>query len=148
MQIKRLLIATAAIELGAGLALLSCPSLTVALLIGSGLDTSAAMTLGRVAGAALCALGLACWLARDDTQSRAARGLVTTMLLYNVAVAALLAFAGVALGLHGVALWPAVVLHAVVAVWCIACLRRSPQNEMNWFDHKTRGPPSTGFDAH
>ena len=124
---KRLLIATAVIELGAGLALLCCPSVTVALLIGSGLDTSAAVTLGRVAGAALLALGVACWLARGDTLSPAARGLVAAMLLYNAAVAAVLAFAGVGLGLDGIALWPAVVLHAAMAIWCIACLRRSPR---------------------
>jgi hypothetical protein len=124
---KPLFIAIAAIEVGAGLALLSCPSFTVALLIGSGLDNSAAVTLGRVAGAALSALGLVCWLARDDTHSRAAGGLVVTMLLYNVAVAAILAFAGLGFGLRGIALWPAVVLHAVMAVWCGACLRRSPQ---------------------
>jgi hypothetical protein len=127
---KRLLIVTAVIELGAGFALLCCPSATVALLVGSGLDTSAAVTLGRVAGAALCALGLACWLARDDTQSRAARGLIAAMLLYNVATVAVLAFAGIGLGLHGAALWPAVVLHAAMAIWCIACLRRSLQNAM------------------
>jgi len=124
---KPLFIVIAAIEVGAGLALLSCPSLTVARLIGSGLDNSAAVTLGRVAGAALSALGLVCWLARDDTHSRAARGLVSTMLLYNVAVAAILAFAGLGFGLRGIALWPAVVLHTVMAVWCGACLRRSPQ---------------------
>jgi hypothetical protein len=69
----------------------------------------------------------ACWLARDDTQSRSARGLVAAILLYNFAVAALLAFGGFGLGLHGVVLWPAVVLHAVMAMWCVACLRRSPQ---------------------
>jgi hypothetical protein len=124
---KPLFIVIAAIELGAGLTLLCCPSLTVALLIGSGLDNSAAVTLGRVAGAALSAWGLVCWLARDDTHSRAARGLVITMLLYNVAVAAILAFAGLGFGLHGIALWPAVVLHTMMAVWCSACLRRSPQ---------------------
>ena len=124
---KPLFIAIAAIEVVAGLALLSCPSFTVALLIGSGLDNSAAVTLGRVAGAALSALGLICSLARDDTHSRAAGGLVVTMLLYNVAVAAILAFAGLGFGLRGIALWPAVVLHTVMAVWCGACLRRSPQ---------------------
>ena len=126
---KSLYTVTAAIELGAGLALLCCPPATVVLLLGSGLDTSAAVILGRVAGAALLALGVACWLARDDTQSRAARGLVVAMLLYNVATVALLAFAGIGLGLQGVALWPAVVLHAAMAVWCVACLRRGPQNE-------------------
>jgi hypothetical protein len=110
-----------------GLGLLVVPSLVVRLLLGSPLDASAAVTLGRVAGAALLALGVACWLARDDTQSRAARGLVAAMLLYNVATVAVLAFAGIGSGLHGVALWPAVVLHAVMAVWCAGCLLRSPQ---------------------
>ncbi len=79
---------TALIELGAGLALLCCPSATVMLLVGSPLETSAAVTLGRVAGAALSSLGVACWLARDDTQSIAARGLVAAMLLYNFAIVA------------------------------------------------------------
>ena len=95
------------------------------LLVGSGLDTSAAVVLGRVAGAALLALGVACWLARDDTQSRAARGLVVAMLMYNLAATAVLAFAGLGLRLHAVALWPAVILHAAMAVWCITTLLRA-----------------------
>jgi hypothetical protein len=123
---NRLLKVTALIEVAAGLGLIAVPSVVVRLLLGSPLDTSAAAMLGRVAGAALLALGLACWLARDDAQSRAAKGLVAAILLYNLAVAALLAFARIGLGLHGVALWPAVVLHAVMAVWCVACLGCSP----------------------
>jgi hypothetical protein len=123
---KRLLTFTAIIEAVTGLALIAMPSIVVRLLLGSLLDTSAALVLGRVAGVALLTLGVACWLARDDTQSCAARGVVTAMLLYNVAVAAVLAFAGIGLRLHGIALWPAVVLHAAMTVWCVACLRRSP----------------------
>jgi hypothetical protein len=122
---KRLLGLTALIEVAAALALIAVPSIVVRLLLGSPLDTSAAMMLGRVTGAALLALGVACWLARNDAQGRAARVLVAAMLLYNVAIAAFLAFARIGLGLHGVALWPAVVLHAVMAVWCAGCLRRS-----------------------
>jgi hypothetical protein len=124
---KRLLTLTAIIEMATGLGLLVVPSLVVRLLLGSPLDASAAVTLGRVAGAALLALGVACWLARADTQSRAARGLVAAMLLYNVATVAVLAFAAVGLGLHGMLLWPAVILHAVMAVWCAGCLLRSSQ---------------------
>ena len=122
---SRLLKLTAIIEVATGLGLMAVPSVVVRLLLGSPLDTSAAAMLGRVAGAALLALGVACWLARDDTQSRAARGLVVAMLIYNIAATALLAFAGIGLGLHGVALWPAVVLHAAMGAWCGACLRRS-----------------------
>jgi hypothetical protein len=128
---SRLLKLTAIIEAATGLGLMGAPSVVVRLLLGSALGTSAAVMLGRVAGAALLALGVACWLARDDTQSRAARGLVIAMLIYNIAATDVLAFAGIGLRLHGVALWPAVVLHAVMAVWCVACLRRGPQNEAN-----------------
>jgi hypothetical protein len=46
------------------------------------------------------------------------------MLLYNLVTVSVLAFAGIGLKLHCVALWPAVVLHAVFAVWCIGGLRR------------------------
>jgi hypothetical protein len=44
------------------------------------------------------------------------------MAFYNLASAAIFVFTGIGLGLTGVALWPAVVLHAAMAVWCILCL--------------------------
>jgi hypothetical protein len=121
---KRFLILTAIIEAATGLALIAVPALVVRLLLGAEIS-GASIPLGRVAGAALLALGVACWLARDDTQSRAARGLVVAMLMYNIVATAVLAFAGISLGLHGVVLWPAVVLHAAMGVWCGACLRPS-----------------------
>jgi hypothetical protein len=122
-DVKTLLTVIAVIELGAGLALLSCPSAMVALLVGAPLEAPAALTVARVGGAGVFSLGVACWLSRGDAQSRAASGLVAAMLLYNVATVAVLAFAGIGFGLHGLALWPAVVLHAVMAVWCVAHLR-------------------------
>jgi hypothetical protein len=125
---SRLLKLSALLEATTGLGLIAVPTVVVRLLLGSPLDTYAAVTLGRVAGVALLTLGTACWLARDDAQSHAARGLVAAMLLYNVATVAVLAFAGIGFGLHGVALWPAVVLHAVMTVWCVACLRSNPLN--------------------
>ena len=124
---KRLITFSAIIEVPTGLALMAIPSVVVRLLLGSPLDTSVAVTLGRVAGAALIALGVACWLTRLDAPSRAARGLVAAMLLYNVATVAVLAYAGIGLGLHGVALWPAIIVHAAMAIWCAVCLWRSLQ---------------------
>ena len=119
---KKLHTVTAAIEAGAGLALGCFPSAAVALLLGSPLDSPAAVLLGRLTGAALLALGVACWLARGDAQSRAAGGLIAGMVVYNLGAVALFAFASIGLGLHGLALWPVVVLHAAMGVWCIACL--------------------------
>jgi len=79
--------------------------------------------VARVGGAALLSIGVACWLARNDHQSRAAAGLIAALLLYNIAAVAVLVYAGVGLALFGIGLWPAVVLHVALAVWCIACLR-------------------------
>jgi hypothetical protein len=113
---------TAIIEAATGLALIAVPALVVRLLLGAEIS-GASIPFGRVAGAALLALGVACWLARDDTQSRVTRGVVVAMLTYNLVATAVLASAGIGLGLHGVVLWPAVVLHAAMGVWCVACLR-------------------------
>jgi hypothetical protein len=121
---RTLFLVTAVIEVGAGLGLALAPVALVSFLLGSSLDTPAAVTVGRVAGTALLALGVACWLARHDGRSRVATGLVTAMLLYNLAAVSILASAGIGLGLGGVALWLAVVLHAAMGVWCIVCLRR------------------------
>ena len=44
------------------------------------------------------------------------------MLIYDGVVAVLLGYAGFVLGRVGIALWPAVVLHAALAVWCVVCL--------------------------
>src|SRR6516165_2354946 len=125
---KTLHTVNALIELGAGLALLCFPSPVVVLLFGSPLDTPTGLSVARVGGAGLLSLGVACWLARGDSESRAARGLVAAMLLYDVAAVAVLAFAGIGFGLRGVALWPAVVLHSVMTAWCVACLRQRPLN--------------------
>jgi hypothetical protein len=116
---KTLLTVTAAVEAGAGLALLGVPSVTASFLLGTPLDSAAAASLARVGGAAILALAVVCWLARRDAQSPASRGLIVAMVFYNFAVAAVLAFAGLSQGLHGVLLWPAVVFHVAMGAWCV-----------------------------
>ena len=120
---KTLLIVTALLEAAAGFALATSPSLLISLLLGSPLDGRSASVVGRLAGLALLTLGLVCWLARNDQQNRVTAGPVAAMLFYNVAAATLLAYAHLGVGLSGIGLWPAVVFHAALALWCIACLR-------------------------
>lgn len=123
---RNLLIVTGVVETSIGLMLLSSPPLVARLLLGAPLDGPAALIVGRMTGAALLSLGVACWLAREDGASRAGRGLIAAMLLYNVAAVAVLAHAGAGVRLAGILLWPTVALHAALAVSCLASLRRGP----------------------
>ena len=112
---KKLLTITAIMEAATGVGLLAAPAVLAQLLLGGTLDTPVALTVARVAGAALLALGVACWLARAD-----GRALVVAMLFYNVIAVAILAHVAVGLALSGIGLWPAIGLHTAMAGWCAA----------------------------
>src|SRR5262249_37676587 len=121
---------TGILEGATGLCLLVLPAFPITLLLGSTLPGPETLLISRVAGAALLALGVAAWLARGDKQGPALQGLVVGLLIYDVAAAALLGYAGLVLNLAGIVLWPAVVLHAGLALWCVLswlALRRPAQ---------------------
>jgi hypothetical protein len=118
---KYLLIVTALGEGVTGVALLAAPAVVFLLLLGVESAAPEALVVSRVAGGALMAIGVACWLARND-RGPAQRGVLTGVLIYDVTAAALLTYSGSSLGMTGVALWTAVVVHTVMAVWCVLCL--------------------------
>jgi hypothetical protein len=120
---KNLLTVTAVVEAGTGLVLMALPSQLATLLLGSSLDTPGALTVARMAGVALLALGVACWFARNDGRSHAARGLVVTMTLYNAGIFTILVYGRTGLGLSGIGLWATVLIHAIMTVWCVMSLR-------------------------
>jgi len=122
---KRFLTLTAILEAATGLGLIAVPTLVVRLLLGAEIS-GVSIPLGRVAGVALLALGVACWFASNEVQNRAARGLASAMMLYNVGVILILGAAGLQSRPVGIALWPAVILHAAMSVWCVASLRSNP----------------------
>ncbi|MBX4994665.1 hypothetical protein [Rhizobium binae] len=124
MMLRLLLRVTAVAEGATGLAFLLVPNFPVLILLGRPLDSALPELIGRVAGAALIALGVACWQASEDEESRAAAGLVLSLLIYDVIAAALLAYAYFGLALSGVGLWVALVGHVVLTLWCVAGLRK------------------------
>ena len=67
-MIERFLTLTATIEAATGLALIAVPAIVVRLLLGAEISR-ASIPLGRVTGAALLALGVACL--RRDPQNEA-----------------------------------------------------------------------------
>ncbi len=127
MARKYLLIVTALGEAGTGLLLLFLPAVLLVLLLGVKQAAPEALVAARIAGAALLAIGIACWLARNDHGSPAQQGMLAGVLIYDVGAAGVLAYAGLILGMVGLALWPAVVLHVVLAVWCVVCLWVKPR---------------------
>lgn len=109
---RKILAFAALVEVGTALVLMIDPSIVAALLLGA--EVSGAGTLlGRCFGIALLGLGVACWPGRPPagTGTTAFRAMV----IYNVLIALYLIYLGTAGHLRGVLLWPAVVLHAVVA---------------------------------
>ncbi len=100
---KRALTFAAVGEASTGLALLIVPGLVGRLLLGEEL-TGIAIPVARVAGISLIALAVACW----PGTPRAG------MMTYSAAVTLYLAYLGLADGLTGILLWPAVVLHAIL----------------------------------
>ena len=116
-----LLMVTAIGEGATGLLLLVVPSVLFALLLGLEQTSPEAILVARLTGAALVAIGVTCWAGRSDKHGPARFGLLTAVLLYDVAAAVILACAGLT-GLTGIALWPAVVLHAALAAWCVLCI--------------------------
>jgi hypothetical protein len=123
MRLKELFIVTAVVEIVTGLALLGLPAVVLAALLGIQAAAEDTLVVSRIGGAALLAIGVACALARDDMRSPAQRGVLIGILIYDVLVALLLIYSGLAGQLAGSALWPAVALHTLLAGWCILCLR-------------------------
>ena len=113
---------TALGEAATGLFLLVLPADVLASLLGVKESGQEALLLGRILGTALLAVGVGCWLARRDPGGPAQHGILAGVLIYDVAAAALLAYAGLVLKMTGLFLWPAVVLHTALAVWCVCIL--------------------------
>jgi len=114
LQNQRKILAFAAIvEIGTGLALIVDPAIVVALLVGANLS-GVGPVLGRCFGIALIALGLACWPGPPPTNGDSPA--FRAMLAYNALIALYLTYLGTLGSLRGFLLWPAVAIHALVAV--------------------------------
>lgn len=107
------------VEIGTGVIVSIVPAFVVKLLFG--LDVSAdATVLARCFGIALVSLSLACWPGqRVDSNSSAFRGMLT----YNALIALFVGYLGAFEHLNGLLLWPAVVLHGIVAAMLVWSLR-------------------------
>jgi hypothetical protein len=116
----RLFTTTALLESGAGVALLCLPWTVIHLLLGAEEPTTTAMLVARVMGLGLIALGVSAWLKKDE-RVEANTGLLSGLLTYNIAISIALAVAGTVGDRPGVLLWPVVLVHVAMAIWCVKC---------------------------
>ena len=116
---KLLLMIMGVLEAAMGFALLVMPTVAVSTLLGVGLETPVGLVAGRIAGAALIALAIACWQVRNGERGGPATGVVEAMVFYNFVAMAVLVYAGIRLELRSPLIWPAIVLHFGLGVWCV-----------------------------
>jgi len=121
---KSILTITALIEGATGLALAIMPSFVVSILLETSLTDMSAILIARLAGVALITIATACWLSRSNTQSAV---MVKAMLVYNGFSIILLVYAVSVEQISGPGLWPAVLLHFGLLVWCLLSLRQRVQ---------------------
>ena len=66
----------------------------------------------------MVAMGVTCWLERSNSSI----GLLTGLLVYNIAVPVVVLHSHFAQGMNEAALWAAAVAHLALAAWIAACL--------------------------
>ncbi len=115
-MLRKVLTFAAIVEIGTGMALLIDPRFVVSLLVGPNTPVEE-IPMGRLPGIAILALGLACWPSGAPVET--ARPAFRGMLVYNALIALFLVYLFRVGHLGGVLLWPAVALHAVVALLLI-----------------------------
>ena len=103
--------AAACLEMVVGAIFITAPNIPCALLFGANPD-NIGTPLARWVGVSLFALGIACLPSKAGEAHRRA---VLGLFLFNAGVTILFAYVGVASALHGFLLWPAVILHAIIA---------------------------------
>jgi len=109
---RKLAAFSAIVEFATGLALVGMPRLTGHALLGAELTTPG-IAVARCFGVALLALAVAVWPVGDNAGGRSA---VRALLLYNASIAVYLIWLSTHWAMKGMLLWPAVVLHAIVAL--------------------------------
>jgi hypothetical protein len=121
---KWLLALAAVLEGVTGLALMIAPSVVGKLLLGADVAGAGAV-VGRVAGCALVALGIACWPFRDPASMLIPA--VRAMLAYNLLVACYFTFLGICGQFVGVLLWPAAAIHGLITLLLVRAWSRTQQ---------------------
>lgn len=117
-----LLAVDAALEGVTGIALIAAPGIMTQLLFASALE-GAGVIVARIGGMGLLGLALACWPARVEGARRSG---VAGLFAYNLLTGIYMLIVGLGGVAVGILLWPAVVVHLIVAALIADVWRRNP----------------------
>jgi hypothetical protein len=115
----------AIVEGATGLALLVIPTVLLTLLFGPTPATPEVPVIGRICGAALLAIAVASWGARDENRRHGLVELLVGVTLYNCLATAAFVYSALVLKLIGILLWPALLYHAATSMWCLVVTWRA-----------------------
>jgi hypothetical protein len=65
--------------------------------------------------------------ARNDCESSSAKGMVTSMSIYNTGILIVLLYAGIGLGLSELGLWIVILVHSAMFLWCFMNMLKNKQ---------------------
>ena len=129
--------AASLLEIVVGITFIAVPDIPCRLLFAA-TPESLAIPLARFAGVGLLGLGIACLPSKRVEPNR---GAVLGLLAFNVGAAIFCAWVAVATSFRGFLLWPAAVLHAVIAAALFPqFLAKSSLEASSWC--RVSGPPS------
>jgi hypothetical protein len=119
MNVKLLLEAMAVINLITGLMLILVPTFLPKIVLEISVTDSASIAMSRVTGTAILSIGMICWMVRMEGRSKAGKGIVTGLAIYNALLMMVLAYTIIVQGFSTPGLWAFIFLYSVMAGWCI-----------------------------
>src|SRR5208283_1181692 len=111
MKTETVAMVSAAIEAATGVALIAVPDLVARVLLGTELSGSG-IAVARVAGFGLLSLAIGCWPGGNEASAQA----VCALFVYNLLAGLYLGYLRVGGEFAGYLLWPACVLHLLLAL--------------------------------
>ena len=118
---RLLLKSTAIIEALTGLAFIFIPNVLTHLLLGLSITEVSGLILSMVAGTALIAIAIVCWLISENDH---ALPVIKGLLFYNIAVVGVVVYCAIHFSVNTLPLFTIAGFHFIYGTWCLIVVRK------------------------
>lgn len=126
---KKLLFFTSILELTLGIVLIIIPAVVLNLLFGTG-DSESLLVLGRFTGIVFICFGLACFPTKDFKIYNNQSPTVRAMFTYNLLATIYFLYIKTVVGLNGILLVPAIILHCIITIYFIFLMYKNEKKDI------------------